>query len=251
MKNNNFKEKEGKKSNSEFQKNDENINRKNNNNKNEIYTPEFPEAIVNYLLNKIISFVIQQTEIKKVYMYLDIQCFKYLKYLLNSYLSTEYIFYEDGIDDINFQQKKMFYKAPIPKKVNSWVAIGEPDSSIIDRYSSTISKVVSFKKETNENSKKELIDIKSGIKKSTAIDDNLIVNESIEYSIRNTSIRMPSIRNISSQINNNDINYNTVEENENDEIIYVKKDKNKKEEEKILALPCVDLPKEKYENIFV
>ena len=251
MKNSNFKEKEGKKSNNEFQKNDDNINRKNNNNKNEIYTTEFPEAIVNYLLNKIISFVIQQTEIKKVYMHLDIQCFKYLKYLLNPYLSTEYIFYEDGIDDINFQQKKMFYKAPIPKKVNSWVAIGEPDSSIIDRYSSTISKVVSFKKETNENSKKELIDIKSGIKKSTAIDDNLIVNESIEYSIRNTSIRMPSIRNISSQINNNDINNDTVEENENDEIIYVKKDKNKKEEEKILALPCVDLPKGKYENIFV
>ena len=236
------------KRNSEFKR--QKTNRKKTMNKNETNSPEFPEAIVDAILNKILSYVIHQTEIKKVYKYLDKKCFEYLKYLIDPYLSTEYIYYEDGIDDINFQQKKQFYKAPIPKKVNSWISIGEPDSSLIDRYSSSIAKVVSFKKENTESSKKDLIEIKNNRRKTKVIDDNLIVNESIEFSRKNTELRMSSLRSISNQVNSNDVNA-TVAENDNDELIYSKKEKNKKEEEKILALPCVDLPKEKYENKFI
>ena len=108
-------------------------NRVINLNKKELDPPEFPEAIANEIINKIISYVIKQTTVKEIYSHLDEKCFNYLKYIINPFLSTEYLFYEDGIENINHQKKKFYYKAPAPKKVNTWVFLQEPESSQIDR----------------------------------------------------------------------------------------------------------------------
>ena len=239
---------------------------KDNSSKKEL-TPEFPEAIVNVILNKIISYVIYQTEVKEVYKHMDEKCYNYLKYLINPYLSTEYMFYEDGIENINYQKKKFFYKAPVPKKVNTWVCLQEPDPSEIDRYSSSSTKIVSFKTDVNDNNnkenivnndilnKKDLSDKKNNMRRRSAvIDDNLIVNESIEYDKRKPSIRVSSIKNSFNQ-ENNSIKKKLYIRKSNDMTDDRKKkstDKAKKEEEqKILELPCVDLPKEKYENKYI
>ena len=103
------------KRNSEFKR--QKTNRKKTINKNETNSPEFPEAIVDAILNKILSYVIHQTEIKKVYKHLDKKCFEYLKYLIDPYLSTEYIYYEDGIEDINFNKKNCSIKRLYLKKL--------------------------------------------------------------------------------------------------------------------------------------
>ena len=175
---------------------------KDNNSKKELSAPEFPEAIVNVILNKIISYVIYQTEVKEVYKHIDEKCYNYLKYLINPYLSTEYMLYEDGIENINYKKKKLFYKAFVPKKVNTWVCLQEPDAPVIDRYSSNSTKIVSFKTDVNDNNNNnkeniinnDILNKKDLRRRSTVIDDKLIVNESAEYDKRKQSIRISSIK---------------------------------------------------------
>ena len=94
-------------------------------------------------------------------------------------------------------------------------------------------------------------------RKSTVIDDKLIVNESEEYTKRTKSIRMASIRNVSSKKIKkiNEMNMDIKEKIKNE--LLEKKNKRlqeklkKEEEEKILEFTWTDLPKEKYENKYI
>ena len=238
-------------------------------NKKELDPPEFPEAIANEILNKIISYVINQITVKEIYSHLDEKCFNYLKYIVTPFLSTEYLFYEDGIENINHQKKKFYFKAPVPKKVNTWVFIQEPETSQIDRYSSSTAKIISFKTDANKDNldlnRQDSKDKKR--RKSAVIEPNLIVNESDEYSKRNNNTKLNSIRSNYSNENINDNNniiknLKYIKNNKivKDNIKNVKLDKKqqkllekkkKEEEQKILELTWVDLPKEKYENKYI
>ena len=238
--------------------------------KKKLKPPDFPESIVRVILDKILSYVIYQTTVKEVYSHMDEKCFNYLKYLITPYLSTEYMFYEDGVEDIKHQKKKFYYKTPVPKIVNTWVNIQEPDAPEIDRYSSSTTKIIPCKTEnTDNNNNKDIIplnfrnidkqdskDIKNLRRKSTVVDENLIVSESVEYSKRTKSIRMSSIRKLSYKSKN----FNQFNMDIKDKIkmgLFEKKQKRlleklkKEEEQKILELTWVDLPKEKYENKYV
>ena len=230
--------------------------------------PEFPESIVGIILNKIISYVIYQTTVKEVYSHMDEICFNYLKHLITPFLSIEYMYYEDGVEDIKHQKKKFYFKAPIQKRVNTWVNLAEPETPEIDRYASSTTKIILCKTDNNDSNKENILtdlnkqeskDLKALRRKSTTIvDENLIVNETEEYSKRTKSIRMSSIRSISSQANNlNKIN-NVVndEKNYKNEVLELRRKKlleklKKEEEQKILELTWVDLPKEKYENKYI
>ena len=245
------------------------IQRERNKNRKELKPSEFPESIVEVILNKIISYVIYQTTVKEVYTHMDEKCFNYLKYIITPYLSTEYMFYEDGIEDINLQKKKFYYKVPVRKRVNTWANIQEPDAPEIDRYSSYTTKIIPCKTDNNDNSNKDIIalnfgnkdaeskDMKNIRRKSTVIDDKLIVNESEEYTKRTKSIRMASIRNVSSKKIKkiNEMNMDIKEKIKNE--LLEKKNKRlqeklkKEEEEKILEFTWVDLPKERYENKYI
>ena len=241
---------------------------RNINSNKEIKIPEFPESIADSIINKIISFVVYQNTVKEVYSHIDEKCFNYLKYLISPYISSEYMIYEDGIEDINHQKTKMFYKIPAPKKVNSWVIINEPVTPQIDRHASSSTKILSFKTDANDkdnainNANKDVInqnikDLKNIRRKSTTIDANLIVNESVEYSKRTKSIRDSSIKNVSyKEKNNNSKNKKNIKNIENNEILEKRRQKlleklKKEEEQKILELTWVDLPKEKYENKYI
>jgi len=241
-------------------------NRVINPNKKPLAPPEFPEAIVDSILNKIISYVIYQTTVKEVYTHMDEKCFNYLKYLITPILSTEYLYYENGVENINLLKDKFYYKAPIPKKVNTWVFLQEPETPRIDRYSSSVTKIISCKTDNDINKENINIDINKQEskdfkkrRKSTVIDDNLIVNESIEYTKRNRSSKLTSLRNDSYQENNKVKNIKNNKDNKDitsNEILDKKKlklleKKKKEEEQKILELTWVDLPKEKYENKYI
>ena len=244
------------------------IQRERNKNRKELKPSEFPESIVEVILNKIISYVIYQTTVKEVYTHMDEKCFNYLKHLITPFLSTEYMYYEDGVEDIKHQKKKFYFKAPIQKRVNTWVNLAEPETPEIDRYASSTTKIIPCKTDNNDSNKENILtdlnkqeskDLKALRRKSTTIvDENLIVNETEEYSKRTKSIRMSSIRSISSQANNlNKIN-NVVnnEKNYKNEVLELRRKKlleklKKEEEQKILELTWVDLPKEKYENKYI
>ena len=197
-------------------------------------SPEFPESIANVIINKIISNAINYINVKEVYSHMDDKCFNYITFLLKPYLSVEYIYFEDGIEDINYQKQKHFYKVPSPERVNTWVEVQEPGTPEIDRYSFSQSKIVSCKTVNFDNSEKSNSKLRP--RRSTHVDANLIVKEDAEY--KKKQIREFNI------IKERKKNPKNIEEN--------KIEKSKKEEEqKILELPCVDLPKEKYENKYL
>lgn len=209
---------------------------------------EFPEAIAEYILNKIISHVVRQSEVKEVYTHMGKKCFSYLKYLINPFLSTEYINYEDGLDNIDLLKEKINYKTIVTEKVNNWDYFPEPQTPGIDRYSSGNAKLITLKIEPNELKeelkKKELKELLK--RKSSLVDYNAIVNESIEF--RNKD-KKESTKNIKDIIITKKIKRKKLQKNEEDSKEKEKEKEKKKEEEKILLdLPYEDLPKEKYEN---
>ena len=164
---------------------------------------------------------------------MDDKCFNYISFLLKPYLSVEYIYFEDGIEDIDYQKQKRFYKVPSPERVNTWVEVQEPGTPEIDRFSFSKAKIISCKTVNLDNNEKP--DIKALRRRSTHVDANLIVKEDIEYKQKKSRKLVV--------IEEKTKNPKNIEEN--------KIEKNKKEEEqKILELPCVDLHKEKYENKF-
>ena len=116
-------------------------------------SPEFPESIANCIITKIISYAVTQSEAKILYSRFDEKCFEYIMRLINPFLLTEYICYDIGIDNKNILRKKLSYKPPEHKKVNSWITLYEPNSSPLDRYSPTKTKIVRFKTDANNNNK--------------------------------------------------------------------------------------------------
>ena len=211
---------------------------------------EFPEAIAEYILNKIISHVVRQTEVKEVYTHMGKKCFSYLKYLINPFLSTEYINYENGLDNIELLKQKINYKTIVTEKVNNWDYFPEPLTPGIDRYSSGNAKLIPFKEEPNELKeelkKKELKELLK--RQSSLVDYNAIVNESIEFHNKD---KKESVKNIKEMIKSQKIKRKKLKKQEEDSKEKEKekeKEKKKEEEKIILDLPYEDLPKEKYEN---
>ena len=218
--------------------------------------PEFPEAIVTGILEKIISYVVRQSSVKEVYTHMGTKCFSYLIYLIQPYLCTEYINYENGLDDIEFQNKKICYKSIMHQKVNTWAFFPEPNTPGIDRYSPAASKLISLPSNNNNanniNNNEAIIHLnekekkeKESIKRKSLIDINSIVNESVEF------INIESSKNV--KININKIIQKKSKEKKDKDIIVEKLEKTEKNErfgdkDKIIDLTCEDLEKEKYEN---
>ena len=141
---------------------------------------DFPEAIAGTIINKIISNVIRETTVKEIYSHMDKKCFTYVKYLINPYLSTEYLNYENGLDNIEYQKNKINYKVHVTEKVNTWTYLPEPCTPGNDRFSSGLTKLISLKNEQIENDEKYK-DIKEILKRPSNFNRDVIVNESIEF----------------------------------------------------------------------
>ena len=219
---------------------------------------EFPEAIVGTILNKIISYVIRQTTVKEIYSHIDKKCITYFKYLINPYLSMEYINYENGLDNIELQKNKINYKMHVTEKVNTWVYLTEPSPPGNDRFSSGLTKLLSLKNEQIENDEKYK-DIKGALKRQSSFNPNIVVNESIEYEneikkSKKKLLRIKKLQERKSKIKEEIDDKEKEKEREKERIREEKrKERERKEiEEKVLReLPYEDLPKEKYENKFM
>ena len=158
--------------NKEIEKEEEIINNNKNENDNEEvrinnkeeqspYIPKYTaDNVVSIILEKIITNIIVEKKIKDSYSKIPSHCFSYLKKLISTYLKNNFIFYENGIDDLSFQQNLMhFEKEPI-NKINKWDFIKEPSPPKYDRHITGKNKVIKLKRkdENNNNIDSEIKD---------------------------------------------------------------------------------------------
>ena len=219
--------------------------------------PEFPEAIVNIILDKIISFAVRQSTVKEIYTHMDKKCFTFIKSLINPYLSTEFINYENGLDNVDLQRNKINYKINVTEKVNTWDYFPEPNTPGIDRYSSAATRLISLKNEQIENDEKYR-ELKEALKNRISHNRNsdIIVNESSEFDShdkKNSKKSRKSLLKMKKYKEQKSIEQEEKEKKEKEkegEKEKKRKERERKEmEEKISnEFPFEDLPKEKYEN---
>ena len=224
--------------------------------KSQLKPPEFPESIVKIILDKIISYVVRQKAVKETYSNINKRCFTYLKELINPLLSAEYLNYENGLDDPEFNKNKINYKTIVTEKVNTWAFFPEPNTPGMDRYSSSSAKLISLKKDNDDFKEghkiKELKELLSMQRKSSLIKEDAEFNkpEKKEENKKIINIKDKKRKKIKKK------KIDKEKEKEKEKEIIKEKEITKEEEEKImeevfLALPCQDLPKEKYENKYV
>ena len=213
---------------------------------------DFPESIADIIINKIISNAIRETTVKEIYSHIDKKCITYVKYLINPFLSAEYLNYENGLDNIESQKNKINLNTHVTEKVNTWIYIPEPSTPGNDRFSSGLTKLISLKNEQIENDEKYK-DIKEALKRESIFDRNVIVNESIEFEneIKKSKKKLLKIKKLKER-KPTIIEKEQKEKELEKERIKEERRKQKEIEEKVLKeLPYEDLPKEKYKNKYV
>ena len=142
---------------------------------------DIAETVAMVLIDKIISTVVITNKVNETYKTLNDHCFNYLINFINPYLETNFIFYENGIEDPDYQKNKIYFDRKPLEKINTWNIISEPETNEIDRYENTKTKIMKYKKYSDMQ-----ID---GVKESSLAFDIDDENKNI-HSSENESIRI-------------------------------------------------------------
>ena len=251
-------------------------NQPNSTNNNQ--SSDIAETVAMILIDKIISSVVITNKVNETYKTLNDHCFNYLINFINPYLETNFIFYENGIEDAEYQKNQIyFYRKPL-EKINTWDIIAEPETNEIDRYENTKTKVMKYKKYSDT----QMTRVKESSLAIDIDDDNKNLHSSENESIRiQKKISKEKKRSFKQQNKENkDINNSNIKqknqslsqsiksiqeskkkEEQNKKIkIAPKKNINqylddmapkRKEKEEVLEISVTDdLPQEAYENIY-
>ena len=251
-------------------------NQPNSTNNNQ--SSDIAETVAMILIDKIISSVVITNKVNETYKTLNDHCFNYLINFINPYLETNFIFYENGIEDAEYQKNQIyFYRKPL-EKINTWDIIAEPETNEIDRYENTKTKVMKYKKYSDT----QMTRVKESSIAIDIDDDNKNLHSSENESIRiQKKISKEKKRSFKQQNKENkDINNSNIKqknqslsqsiksiqeskkkEEQNKKIkIAPKKNINqylddmapkRKEKEEVLEISVTDdLPQEAYENIY-
>ena len=105
------------------------------------------ETVISLIINNIISSVIRIHNNKMIYKEMGSHCFNYLIKLINPYLKTEYLPYEN-ISNSNHDKEKIFYNSSINQNSDIWVSVTEPQAPKIDSFSNRIN-ISKFNNNTN------------------------------------------------------------------------------------------------------
>ena len=166
-------------------KEDENEIKNEIKNKNiQLISKDIAETVVTLILDKIILNIIVESKIKEIYSNLSGHCFKYIHKLMSSYLRNNFIFHENGIDNLSYQQNLVFFdKKPI-NKINNWEKIKEPLAPEFDRHITGKNKVIKL-------TKKEEIDYINKNEKEINISDinSMQINSKDEIEEINNSLK--------------------------------------------------------------
>lgn len=121
---------------------------------------EVADTIVTMIIDKIITNVVINNKLKETYTKINEHLFNNLINFINPYLNGNYILHENGIEDLEYQKKELYFCHEPIKKINTWNIIPEPKCSTKDRCENTKAKVIKYKKYT---------DLKSdGVRESSA-----------------------------------------------------------------------------------
>ena len=213
---------------------------------------DIPEIIVTMILDKLISNICRDEYIKVINSKIGNHCNDFIQKLLSPYLSNLFLFHENGLDKIENDDKKIFYKRIKPKKVNTWISFKEPNSNLIDRYACNKNKLSEYHENKTDlkkrnsiliqneamNEQKEFDKEKEKIKKTKKIkiklkdiwkkeNNNILIKKSI------TTNNLFNSKNITKGTSNNEIN--------------------KRKKEEVLEIPGTYIPYEKKEliNLFL
>ena len=250
-------------------------------------TADIAETVATILIDKLISTAVITNKVNQTYKTLNDHCFTYLTNFINPYLESGFIFYENGIEDIDVQKNKIYFSHEPLEKINTWELIPEPTTCEMDRYANNKTKVKKYNKYTdikmdnvkessvafdasedaktirnNENTKDEIsnnIKNKKKEKEEEKTFDKDIKENKNKPLDTNKSQKLTSSIIKSSNKNLNEVN----KENKPTQKIKIEQKRSrlnkylednapkKKEKEEILEISVTDdLPKEAYENAF-
>ena len=250
-------------------------------------TADIAETVATILIDKLISTAVITNKVNQTYKTLNDHCFTYLTNFINPYLESGFIFYENGIEDIDVQKNKIYFSHEPLEKINTWELIPEPTTCEMDRYANNKTKVKKYNKYTdikmdnvkessvafdasedaktirnNENTKDEIsnnIKNKKKEKEEEKTFDRYIKENKNKPLDTNKSQKLTSSIIKSSNKNLNEVN----KENKPTQKIKIEQKRSrlnkylednapkKKEKEEILEISVTDdLPKEAYENAF-
>ena len=267
----------------------ENVEAKNENQNINEYkaTADIAETVATILIDKLISTAVITNKVNQTYKTLNDHCFTYLTNFINPYLESGFIFYENGIEDIDVQKNKIYFSHEPLEKINTWELIPEPTTCETDRYANNKTKVKKYNKYTdikmdnvkessvafdasedaktirnNENTKDEIsnnIKNKKKEKEEEKTFDKYIKENKNKALDTNKSQKLTSSIIKSFNKNLNEVN----KENKPTQKIKIEQKRSrlnkylednapkKKEKEEILEISVTDdLPKEAYENAF-
>ena len=249
-----------------------------NNNENKA-TSDIAETIATILIDKMISTAVITTKVNQTYKTLNDHCFNYLTNFINPYLESDFIFYENGIEDCDYQKKQIYFCHKPLEKLNTWELIPEPDTCEMDRYANNKTKVVKFNKYTDikmDNVKESSVafDVSEDTKimknnenvydESTKLPKNKKREKEEEksYNNKNQLLKSTDLKTSSQSLIKSSKNISEViKEDKQKQKIEQKRARlnkyientppKKKEKEEILEISVTDdLPKEAYENVF-
>ena len=250
-------------------------------------TADIAETVATILIDKLISTAVITNKVNQTYKTLNDHCFTYLTNFINPYLESGFIFYENGIEDIDVQKNKIYFSHEPLEKINTWELIPEPTTCETDRYANNKTKVKKYNKYTdikmdnvkessvafdasedaktirnNENTKDEIsnnIKNKKKEKEEEKTFDKDIKENKNKALDTNKSQKLTSSIIKSSNKNLNEVN----KKNKPTQKIKIEQKRSrlnkylednapkKKEKEEILEISVTDdLPKEAYENAF-
>ena len=112
-------------------------------------TSDIADTLAMVLIDKIISTAVITSKVNQTYNTLNDHCFNYLTNFINPYLETNFIFYENGVEDPEYQKNQIYFSRKPLEKINTWDIIPEPGANEIDRYANTKTKVMKFRKYTD------------------------------------------------------------------------------------------------------
>ena len=250
-------------------------------------TADIAETVATILIDKLISAAVITNKVNQTYKTLNDHCFTYLTNFINPYLESSFIFYENGIEDIDVQKNKIYFSHKPMEKINTWELIPEPNTCEMDRYANNKTKVKKYNKYTdikmdnvkessvafdasedtrtikyNENTKDEISNRIKNKKKEKeeekAYDKYIKENKKKSLDINKSQKLTSSIIKTATK-NLNEVN----KENKQTQKIKIDQKRSrlnkylednapkKKEKEEILEISVTDdLPKEAYENAF-
>lgn len=129
--------------------NNENMETKNENTNQIKPSSDIADSIVTILVDKIISDAVINSKINQVYQTMNDHCFNFLTSFMEPYLKSPFLFYENGIEDLDYQKKEVYFCHKPIERINTWTILPEPKTTQVDRCANTKTKLVKYKKYTD------------------------------------------------------------------------------------------------------